>query len=115
MSATIGIPAGGGSENVLGRQRARLVTITGDASYPVGGYAFTGPQFGLRGIAGMIQMGVNTAAFGYIPVWNTQTQSLQIMDPTAGSGSGSRPGVEIAAGTNVSTFVFTVWVISTDD
>jgi hypothetical protein len=113
MAATIGLVSGG-SENVWGRQRIRLVTITGDASYPTGGYALTGNQFGLRSIDGIIVLGCVTAATGIMPYWNTTTQKWQLFYPTNGATS-PNAGEEIPNGTSVSTITFTVAVLSIDD
>jgi len=111
LAATIA-NVSGGSENVLGRLRVKMVTITGDANYPTGGYAITAAQLGLRGILGMVLFGGVSAAAGFTPFWNTTTGKLMIMDPTAASGPG--PGSELPLNTNASTYTWTFLVFSLD-
>lgn len=112
MSATI-VDVPGGAD-VWGRHRVREVDITGDSSYPAGGYAFTGPQFGLRSIIAMHPGGGNTAAVGILPFWNTQTSKLQFVYPTQ-TGTSPNVGAEAVAGTNLSTVTFRMCVVSLDD
>lgn len=112
MSATVtGVVSG---DDVWGRHRVRMVTVTGDASYPTGGYALTGQQMGFRNIAGMTCMGGNTASVGIIPYWNTTTQKLQFLYPTE-TATSPNVGGDAPSGTNMSGVVFTMLVSSLDN
>lgn len=112
MAATLaGVVSG---EDVWGRHRVRLMTITGDASYPAGGYAISGQQCGLRSIAAMVQAGGVTAAVGVIPFWNTTTGKLQFVYPTE-TATSPNVGGDAPPGTNFSTVTFTMLVIGLDD
>lgn len=53
--------------------------VTGDSSYPAGGYAVTGQSFGFRLLAGLSQLGTNAAALGYELWYNTATQKIQVL------------------------------------
>jgi hypothetical protein len=113
MAATIaGVQ--GGSEDVWGRHRVVIKDITGDAAYPTGGYAITGPQTGNRQILTMIPAGGVTAALGLIPYWNTTTNKLQFFYPTE-TGTSPNVGGEVPNGTNLSTITVRMLVISLDD
>ena len=112
MAITVNLLADEQNVN-LGPIPVSVVSITGDASYPTGGYT---SALGLtaanlycgRGINGMSWIGSNTAALGYVPFYNTQTGNLQIL--VTGSGSGVALA-ELANATNVSTFTWTFLVI----
>ena len=112
MAVTLTGIAGGG--DVWGRHRVDLRQITGDASYPAGGYAISGPQVGLRSIVGMTYLGGNTAAAGIVPFWNNATGKLQFLYPTE---TGTSPNVagDAPPGTNFSTVTFTMLIVSLDD
>jgi hypothetical protein len=96
----------------LGAYPTSVVDITGDTSYPTGGYT---SALGLsannlncgRGINGMSPLGTNTAAEGFLAVYNTQTGTLQIFE-SAGSAAALS---ELANATNVSTYTFRFLVI----
>lgn len=73
--------------------------VTPDTSYPTGGYALTAAQLNCgRGIVGMSLLGANTAAAGYVVVWNTQTSKLQIYVAGTPLGTISAPLLNIAGG-----------------
>lgn len=108
----LGVPGGG---DVWGRHRVDMRDLTGDSSYPAGGYALTGPAFfGIRSIIGMTFLGGNTAAVGVIPYWNTQTNKLQFIYPTQ-TATSPNVGAEAPAGTNLSTVTVRALVVSLDD
>lgn len=68
-----------------GEMDVGLLTITGDSSYPAGGYPVTGPNFGFRLLAGVVSLAAATAgALGLIPIYNSLTQKVQVVSPTAG-------------------------------
>jgi hypothetical protein len=62
-----------------------LFNITGDTSYPAGGYAVTASNFGFRLLAGLDPIGNNTAGFGYAPFYNTTTSKLQVVATSTGT------------------------------
>jgi len=107
----LAVPGGG---DVWGRHRTDQRDITGDSSYPTGGYAITGPQVGLRSINGMTFLGGNTAAVGLIPYWNTQTNKLQFIYPTQ-TATSPNVGAEAPSGTNLSTVTVRALIVSLDD
>ena len=85
MAATVAQVA----SHVPGNTREVIVTITGDASYPTGGYALTFP-----GISNVLFVDAQSSSSGHPAVWNYATGKLQLF--TSG-------GTEVAAATNVST------------
>jgi prephenate dehydratase len=90
------------SNVVFGSKRTVQMTYTGNAAYTAGGDVPTVP---LRLIAGMIMLGQNTASFGVIPIWNSQTGKIQLLDTlTAAEFSG-----------NASTFTYQLLFIAQDD
>jgi hypothetical protein len=92
------------SEVVFGNKRTVQYLYTGNAAYTVGGDAMSG-FVPLRNIAGVDQLGQNTAGIGVTPVWNFQTQKLQLIS--------SSTGAEFSG--NASTFQYTLLFISGDD
>jgi hypothetical protein len=75
-----------------------LFNITGDTSYPAGGYAVTAQQFSFRLLAGIDPIGNNTAAFGVSPLYNTTTQKIQLLGVAPGSA-----GLPLTLGTVTGT------------
>lgn len=106
---SLGVTFLGDDQFAIGNVPARLAVLAPDSSYPTGGYAVTGQNFGEsgsggllpaeNGIRGLIPVGINTAALGYVPVLNAQTGKVQI---TSGAG------VEVSNATNLSTLQFYV-------
>jgi hypothetical protein len=94
------------SEEVWGSTRVVQYTYTGNAAYTAGGDVPTTP---LRSIRGMTVIGQNTASFGVIPVWNSQTGKIQLFQQAAGAGAFA----EFSG--NASTFSYTLLFISIDD
>lgn len=80
-----------------------LFTLTGDASYPAGGYAVLGTTFGFRLIAGIQPIGNNTAGFGLDPYYNTVTAKIQIL-----SNAQSNTGLPLTLGTTSGTSTLSV-------
>lgn len=75
-------------EDVWGKTRAVTFDVTGDTSYPAGGYAITPADLGLKFIQGAVLIGVNTAGLVYFASWNLTTGKLAFV--TAGAeGSGN--------------------------
>lgn len=77
------------------------ITVTGDTSYPTGGYSITAASLGMKAILGMAPLGNNTAAAGFEANWNTQTGKLQFY-------SGAL--AEVTNATDVHTLIFTILV-----
>ena len=68
-----------------GKYRTTQFTVTGDTSYPSGGYAISPANIGFTKILGAVMIGANSAAAGGIlPVWNQGTGKLQLFYPTGG-------------------------------
>ena len=76
-------PVGDNKLDVFGATPAAVWTITfgGADTYVAGGLALVASTFGLsRPIAGVLHLGSNTAlSVVMLPVWNTQTQKLQLL------------------------------------
>jgi hypothetical protein len=103
LAATVvGVP---GSDDVWGKHRVKMADITGDSSYPAGGYVLTAAQFGLRNILSVDFIGGNLASLGAAPVWN----------PTTGKMMLEAAAADLTPTTNVSTFTYRALVYSTDD
>jgi hypothetical protein len=94
-----------GSENVVGKLRAVAFDITGDSSYPAGGYAVTAATLGLRNILGMEFIAGNTAGIATTPYYNSQTGKVMF----------EVGGADETATTNVSTFTYRAIVYSLDN
>lgn len=76
-----------------------IFTLTGDSSYPAGGYAVTGASFGFRLLAGIEAIGNNTAGLGLEPYYNTQTAKIQVVS-TAPGGTGLPLTLGTSSGTS---------------
>ena len=76
-----------------------LFNITGDTSYPAGGYAVTPANFGFRLLAGLSQIANNTSAFGYELWYNTTTAKVQVL-PNGADASGLPLTLGTASGTS---------------
>lgn len=113
FNATI---AGSGDNkfDVYGATDVSIASITfgGADTYVTNGLALTAAQFGLpRPILGIVFLGGNTAGIVTGLYWNTQTQKLQMLG--AGGGvAGTVAFAELANGTSIANFAFTVLVIT---
>lgn len=104
MAATIGFF--GDMVNVsFGAVVASFITVTPDTSYPPGGYALTAAQCKVEsplntaaGIAGIVNMGGNTAATGYLLYWNSTTGKVMILTDGAGTPAGTLSGNVVVKG-----------------
>ena len=85
--------------HVPGNLKEVIVTITGDASYPTGGYAITFP-----GITNVVFADIQSSSTGHPCAWNYATGKLQFF--TSG-------GAEVAAATNLSAVTVRAAVIGT--
>lgn len=94
-----------GSENVVGKLRAVAFDITGDNSYPAGGYAITGATLGLRNLLGIEFIAGNTAGIATAPYYNSQTGKVMF----------EVGGADETATTDVSTFKYRGIAYSLDD
>ncbi len=98
-----------------------IAQVTGDTSYPTGGYAITPALLGLNafktafggtGVPATVPfelVGHNAAASSWFPVVNYSTGKLQLYDVSA-TTSTSATLSELAAATNVSGFSGTIRV-----
>lgn len=75
--------------HVPGNLKEVIVDVTGDSSYPTGGYAISFP-----GITNVVFVDAQSSSSGHPAVWNYSTGKLQLF--TSG-------GTEVANATNVST------------
>lgn len=101
----LGVTFLGDDQFAIGNVPARLAQLTPDTSYPTGGYAVTGQNFGesaaggmlpaANGMRGYIQVGTNTSAALYTTVFNAQTGKIEFI--TAGS--------QVAGGTDLSALI----------
>ena len=99
----------GDDQFAIGNVPARLAQVTPDTSYPTGGYAINGGQFGMastggllpanNGIRGIESVGQNTASTLYYSLYDAQAGKFIVMN--AG-------GTQVTAGTDIHTLVFTV-------
>jgi hypothetical protein len=94
-----------GSENVVGKLRAVMFDLTGDSSYPAGGYAVTAAVLGLRTLLGIDFVAGNTAGIGASPYWNSQTGKVMFQ----------LSGADLTATTNVSTWTYRLIAYSLDN
>lgn len=104
----------------FGNIPVRLANLAPDAAYPTGGYPTTGAIFGgaptqgfqtaNNGIRGIVLIGQNTAAAGYVPVYNSQTGNWQVFESGI-ENVAAQPLAEVANGTNLSTLLFNVLVL----
>lgn len=85
MAASLAVVAG--SEDVWGKHRVKMVDITGDASYPTGGYAITGAQVGLRNIIGVHFVGGLSAGNGVMPFWDNVNGKMMLVYPSGGGAA----------------------------
>jgi hypothetical protein len=76
-----------------------LFNVTGDTSYPAGGYAVTGTTFAFRLLGGLTQLANNTAAIGYELWYNNVTDKIQVVLNGA-DASGLQVTLGTASGTS---------------
>ena len=103
MAATIARVVG--TENLVGKLRAVMFDLTGDNSYPAGGYPVTAAMLGLRSLLAMDFIAGNTAGIGSSPYWNSQTGKVQFQ----------LSGADLTPATNVSTWTYRLIAYSLDD
>jgi hypothetical protein len=87
----------------IGSLYLEIDKITGDASYPAGGYSIPS-SVGIGTILAMGEGGVNTSGVGYFPEYNTTTGKLQVLWP-AGS---AQVMAEVTTGTVLTAVTFTM-------
>lgn len=93
MAATVVVNQVG----VPGNMRFAVADITGDSSYPTGGYAITPQQLGF---STQIYFAVENNAVGYETRWDNVNNKLMFFDTGASANAVLN---ETAAATNVST------------
>lgn len=101
----------GDDNSQFGNIPVRFANVALDNSYPTGGYAVNGGNFGgaatggyqtaNNGLRGLAFIGQNTAAAGYVVQYNSQTGKIQVFVMPAAATAG--PLVEATAATNLST------------
>ncbi len=125
------------SEDVFGKHRTLVSDITGDASYPAGGYPVTAADFGIRRIYGMKFIGGNAASGALLPHFDTTNSKIMFLYPTGGgaaspaaladpvgatgavavtSSAATLPfvpgrGKELAAATSLTTITVRAWIL----
>ena len=95
MAATVAVNKNG----VLGDIKYALVSVTGDASYPTGGYPLDVNQVGcpLTRLAVFQNEGNAGGAAVFAAIWNDATKKVQFY---------ATQGVEVTAAVNVSAYTF---------
>ena len=109
----------------IGARWETITNITLDTKYPTGGYALTGTTLGLPlGLVDVVSPQA-PSGFGYAPVYNTETEKLQMFDPTSNhthtentnatyvqnattSAATAAPAVEVPNETSLSTVILNV-------
>lgn len=81
-----------------GNMKSIFVDVTGDASYPTGGYAITPQNLGFNTIIYCASGTISPQ--GYVPCWNQSTQKLQFF---TSNGAGPAALAEVPNTTNIST------------
>lgn len=100
-----------GAENVSGRLLERVAEITFSTGYPIGGYTFPkalATQYGQLGIAdllGFVQIAANTAANDHYPVYDSQAETLVLVNNATGQ--------EVPDNTDISALKVTLKFIGT--
>ena len=100
------------AEKVPGAYLDALVEVTGDASYPAGGYSFLAAQ--LPGSAYSLIESVevvnpwDSGTTSFMAVWNKATN--KVMARAQAVAGAAVPQVDVTATTNLSTFVCTLRV-----
>ena len=87
------------SVNVSGRLQTKFVQITGDSSYPTGGYSLTPGMLGLTAIVGVVFS--DASALGVQATYDYSAQKVKLFW-CAGAGAVM---AEVSNATNVSTAV----------
>lgn len=109
------------SFNIFGTVPVKFATLApGVSDYPAGGYVLSGNQFGLagsvgspfglkNGIRGVIVLGCNTAAIGYVPQWNSQTGAFEVLVSPAAETDPLEP---VATNANLTGLQWNVLVLA---
>jgi len=85
--------------HVPGNLKEVVVTITGDSSYPTGGYAISFP-----GITNVVFADIQSSSTGHPCAWNYSTGKLQFF---------ANGGTEVTAATNLSAVTVRAAVLGT--
>ena len=94
------------SDNVAGRLHLKTVTITGDSSYPTGGYALTPAQVGFTSIVAVLFS--DASALGVQATYDYTNQKVKLFWTGAGLSAAL---AEVTNATNVSTAVLRALII----
>lgn len=71
----------------MGSKNACLCDVTGDASYPAGGYAIDPVLLGMSKIEGCMCLGGNAAGGTVLPHWDIANAKLMAIYPTGGAAA----------------------------
>jgi len=75
------------SDDIWGKHRVVVYDITGDTSYPTGGYAVTAAGFGMRRIYGMKDIGGNATSARLMYRFVTTNTKIIFEYPTGGGAT----------------------------
>ena len=87
----------------LGTSYVVYADVTGDTSYPTGGYALTKGQVGLTNITGAHKIGGNPASALVLPHWDTTNKKLMFVLPTGGGAAPATLTAPVAGAAGLGT------------
>ena len=85
-------------ESRVGRRKHQYWDITGDNSYPTGGYTISAAKVGLKTIQGIEVIRANTAAVATSARWNSTTGKLMLYNGST----------QVSNATNVSGYTYRI-------
>lgn len=89
------------SSDSWGRLRTKAIDITGDTSYPAGGYPVAARLLGMTKIMACQPTPLNLASTAYLGAYNLATSKFVISYPTGGTGTNpvalTDPGLTVGA------------------
>jgi len=101
------------SEDVWGRLRVRVATLTFDSSYDAGGESFVPSDVGLASFLAVVPLPDSNALGGNVVLYDYTARKLRVYrqrDPAAAGGA-DIPLTEVTAAVNLSTLVVRVLAI----
>jgi len=87
----------------LGTSYVVYADVTGDASYPAGGYALTKGQIGITNVTGAHKIGGNPTSGVLLPHWDTTNAKLMFILPTGGAAAPATLTAPVAAAAGLGT------------
>lgn len=94
----------------IGSVRQNTFTVTGDSSYPTGGYSLAPISVGFHNVVGWDTDFMYNGTNGYVAKYNQSTNKLLFFDSTTGAPN---PLVEVPNATNLSAYSATCTVYGT--